>query len=67
MLSNWGNVKTEKMAYISGILIILNPLKDTALYNETCYGLQCNIQKIFEDKNEGSIKSCAHGAIEGSF
>ena len=45
MLTNWGNVKTEKMAYISGILIILNHLKDTALYMKHVYGLQCNIQK----------------------
>lgn len=49
MLSNWGNVKTEKMAYISGILIVLNYLKDIALclwvYGLHVYGLQCNIQK----------------------
>ena len=45
MLTNWGNVKTEKMVYISGILIILNHLKDTALYMKHVYGLQCNIKK----------------------
>lgn len=50
MLSNWGSVKTEKMAYISGILMVLNHLKCTALYMKHVYGLQCNIEKKIEDK-----------------
>lgn len=45
-----GNVKTEKMAYISGILIILNPFKGYCIIYETCYGLQCNIQKYLKTK-----------------
>lgn len=50
MLSNWGNVKTEKMAYISGILIILNPLKDTALYMKHVMGYNAIFKKYLKTK-----------------